>query len=75
MSSSHKNIGTASGASELQGSAGVGGFGVKPGFNITGPLRLASCNREGTGMASQVLVTLPSTRVENADEDVTEEIV
>ncbi|KAE9528770.1 hypothetical protein AGLY_012345 [Aphis glycines] len=64
MESTSRNIGTTPGASEPQGSAVVGGSGVKAGSNVTGPLRSSSCDREGAGVASQAPATLATTSAE-----------
>ena len=58
MSSCISSIVTASGASEPQRPAGVGGSGVKTGTNVAGPLRSSSSDREGTGVDDQAPATL-----------------
>jgi hypothetical protein len=58
-------LGTTSGASEPQRSAGVGGSGVKTGTNVAGPLRSSSSDREGAGVVVQAPATLPTTGTRN----------
>lgn len=65
MNSSGKNCTvTTPRTSEPQGSAVLGGFGVKAGSNVAAPLRSSSSDRDGAGVASQALGTLNITSAE-----------
>lgn len=59
-----RNIVTTPGASEPQGSALVGGTGVKAGSNVVGPLRSSPNDHEGTGVASLAPATPNTTSAE-----------
>lgn len=64
MSSSNKNIVTASGTSVFQRLVGAGGSGIKPGSNVAGPLRSSLNDRESTAVVSQAPVTWTSKSLE-----------
>ena len=68
MESKRRNIGTTSGASEPQRSAGASGSGVKTGSSVGGSLRSSSSNREGAGVASQAPAILSTTSAEDDDD-------